>query len=167
MKLEKQLTILSKTGKIRKKNREYDTKWLKEMKAENVRKLDAILATPNYQEVYGRLHYGDNWTVILDGNHPDRVDKNRTSTERSQKRLKGEDIPLIVGANRWPIIQYDKDGTKIREWKGGAVEYCDENGLHKSKGNTIVNTCKGFTNTAYGYVWKFKDKKIWTSIKRI
>ena len=167
MKSEKQSKIRSKVGTKYKKKTEYDMKWLKEMKAENIRKLDAILATPNYQEIYGRLHYGDNWTVILDGNHPDRIDKNRLSTERSQKRLKGEDIPFVLGANRWPIIQYDKDGTKIKEWKGGAMEYCDETGLHKLKANTIVNCCKGTANTAYGHIWKFKDKEIWTSVKRI
>jgi hypothetical protein len=167
MKLEKQLTILSKTGKIRKKNREYDTKWLKEMKAENVRKLDAILATPNYQEVYGKKHYGESWTCILDGNHPDRIARAKASTERSQRRLNGEDVPLRVGANRWACVQYDKEGNKIKEWKGGAMEYIDLMGWDAMKANTIVNNCKGFTNTAYGYVWKFKDKKIWTSIKRI
>ena len=54
MKSEKQSKIRSKVGTKYKKKTEYDMKWLKEMKAENIRKLDAILATPNYQEIYGR-----------------------------------------------------------------------------------------------------------------
>jgi hypothetical protein len=143
------------------KKREYDMKWLEEMKFQNRKKLDEIIATPNYQEVYGKKHYGENWTCILDGSHPDRIARVRASTDRSQRRLKGEDIPLRIGANRWACVQYDMEGNKIKEWKGGAMEYIDLMGWDGMKANTIVNNCKGTAKSAYGFLWKFKDKNIW------
>lgn len=143
----------------------YDSRWLSEMKLQNIKRLDKILATPNYQEIYGRLHYGDSWTCILDGNHPDRVERNRESTSRSQRRLKGEAIPFRIGANRWACVQYDKEGNKLNEYKGGAIEYIESMGWSTLKANTIVNCCKGTAKSAYGFNWSFKDKNIWTKYK--
>jgi hypothetical protein len=53
------------------------------------------------------------------------------------------------------------EGNKIKEWKGGAMEYIDLMGWDGMKANTIVNNCKGTAKSAYGFLWKFKDKNIW------
>ena len=54
-----------------------------------------------------------------------------------------------------PVLQYDLDGYFIREW-GGFAEIVDELKVSKSP---VYSCCKGYTNKAHGYIWKYKDEK--------
>lgn len=51
-----------------------------------------------------------------------------------------------------PIIQYDKNGVFIKEWRN-ANEV--SNYLNKDTSN-IRSACKGKRKTAFGYTWKYK-----------
>ena len=51
-----------------------------------------------------------------------------------------------------PILQYDKQGNFIKEWKSAKVA-ADELGF---KQTNINANCLGKLKTAYGFIWKFK-----------
>lgn len=53
-----------------------------------------------------------------------------------------------------PVVMYDKQGNKLKEFKSllDAERY-----LNKPKGNSqISRCCKGKRKSAYGYIWKYK-----------
>lgn len=54
-----------------------------------------------------------------------------------------------------PVLQFNKDGTFIREWK--SVKDVERNlgYIHQN----ISYCCVGRYKTAYGYVWKYKERK--------
>ena len=132
--------------------------WYLEMKAENKRKLDEILANPNYQEIIGRKYYGDNWMATLWGNHPEKLERTKENASKANRRLKGEAVPYKRTWNRIPIIQMDMDGKFIKEWDS-AVHYCEANGMKARQGQTVSNAARGLAESAYNYKWKFKDEE--------
>ena len=78
----------------------------------------------------------------------------------------GEEIPEFIPpvksvserlseAASKPVLQYDKKGNFVREWKS-AYEATEAIGLKSH--STICNCLKGRTSTAGGFVWKYKDK---------
>lgn len=138
------------------KKRDYTMEWFHNMQLENRRKLDEIFNTPNYQEVYGRKHYGENWMATLWGNHPDRDEHRKETSKAANRRLKGEDIPKRVTHLRKPIIQMDLDGNELEHFPSSA-QWAVDSGRTAAAGQTIVNACRGKSNTAFGYKWKFKD----------
>ena len=54
-------------------------------------------------------------------------------------------------SNNKPILQFDLDGNFIREWE------CAADVGKKVKGH-ICACAKGKLHSAYGYLWKYKDK---------
>ena len=77
----------------------------------------------------------------------------------------GEEIPEFIPpvksvserlseAASKPVLQYDKKGNFVREWKS-AYEATEAIGLKSH--STICNCLKGRTSTAGGFVWKYKD----------
>lgn len=54
--------------------------------------------------------------------------------------------------SRKPIIQYNLDGTFVKEY-GGIAEAARKNDLDRTN---IISNLKGRTKTAYGYIWKYK-----------
>jgi len=68
--------------------------------------------------------------------------KTRNETFKNNIRIK----------NSKPILQYDKQGNFIKEWKSAKVA-ADELGF---KQTNINANCLGKLKTAYGFIWKFK-----------
>lgn len=57
-----------------------------------------------------------------------------------------------------PVLQYTKDGEFVAEYPS-ATEAANHLGKHKGQAN--ISTCiAGKTQSAYGYVWKLKEKEI-------
>ena len=52
-----------------------------------------------------------------------------------------------------PVLQYEKSGAFVREWK--SMQDVQRN-LNYGQCN-ISRCCNGILKTAYGYIWKFKD----------
>lgn len=80
-------------------------------------------------------------------------------------RLKGcgitqEDITKRISSlqkkiNADPILQFDLQGNFIREWNS-SIEIERELGYYSSN---IRSCCRGKIKTAYGYIWKRKNKE--------
>ena len=51
------------------------------------------------------------------------------------------------------ILQYDLDGNFIREWPSATD-------VGKEVRINIVHCLKGYTKTAYGYIWKYKEVEV-------
>ena len=49
------------------------------------------------------------------------------------------------------VIQFDKDGNKIRKWKNTRTIFL-ETGMSDW---SITETCRGNRHTAYGYLWRY------------
>ena len=74
--------------------------------------------------------------------------------KRAGRKLKKSDEWIRNNAEsiKKPIIQYDLDGAFIKEWKS-AKDVENELGFNRKN---ISNNLRGKTNTANGYIWKFK-----------
>ena len=87
---------------------------------------------------------GYNWKSFEDGEEiPEFMPPVKSVSER-----------LSEAASK-PILQYDKKGNLVREWKS-AREATEALGLKSH--STICNCLKGRTSTAGGFVWKYKYK---------
>ena len=58
---------------------------------------------------------------------------------------------LLNGPRSKPIAQYDKNGTLVKEWPSISEAV-------RNYGNAVCNNLYGRIPSAYGYIWKFKDK---------
>ena len=91
--------------------------WLKEIQAENKRKLDEILAIPDYQAYLGKKYYGeDKWRVTLWGNHPERTDAQKENSERQKLRMAGIEVQSPRTWLSRAVVQLDLDGNPIKKW---------------------------------------------------
>ena len=122
-----------------------------EIKAENVRKLEEILTTPDYMEILGRKYYGDRWFTVLPEGHYKRK-------ERFDKLRRGE--IKVTGYIDREIIQMDLDGNPIDEFPS-ARAWAEETGNTYSAAQHIAKSALGTQfggrETAYGFRWRFKD----------
>lgn len=75
-----------------------------------------------------------------------------TRNERMASKLKIIPRSKNGGASKC-IIQYDLDGNFIKEWPSSA-EITRQLGF----GNTTTAVCRGERKSAYGYIWKFKER---------
>ncbi len=127
-----------------------------EIKKENARKLDAIFATPNWLEVYGRKYYPNNWIKHLDPNHPERAKRREENNRNSIKRMKGEPAPYKIRQKDMKVIQLDvKTGKKIKTFNN-----CKEASEVMNVGeNSIIRCARGEYIAAAGYDWKFKEQE--------
>lgn len=66
-------------------------------------------------------------------------------------KLKGKPKPHLQKL----IIQYDKEGKFIKEWKS-ITDLCIQLFNDTSKNPNITKCCQGKIKTAYGYIWKYK-----------
>jgi len=134
-----------------KTKKEYD-----DIKRANKKALDKILATPNFMEKLGRKYYGENWMVTLDGAHPARLDRRDENNKKTQKRVKGEDIPYVVRYSQQPIYKIDKENNILEKYES-ANQWCEVNNEPISKAQSLVKCARGFSNTAYGDMWMFAE----------
>lgn len=57
------------------------------------------------------------------------------------------------------ILQFEKDGTFLKEWNSlsEAAEFLTGN---RRRGSEISENCRGKRKLAFGYKWKYKNKKL-------
>jgi hypothetical protein len=140
----------------------YDYTWEEylEIKKRNREILDRVLNTPNYQEIYGKKWYGDNWRATLYGNHPERTEMRKINTEKAARRKRGEDIPSRIPFKDRPVLQLDKHTDKvIKEWSS-SVEVAKAWGKSINKAHEIAKVARNVgakNSTMYGYKWKMKE----------
>lgn len=127
-----------------------------DIKRANKKKLDEILATPNFMEVLGRRYYGDNWMVTLDGAHPARLERAKERNTETFKRSKGEYVPYVVSNSQKPIYKLDSDGNVLEKYES-ANEWCKVNNEPIAKAQSLVKAARGKANTAYGDIWMFAE----------
>ena len=131
--------------------------WLKEIQAENKRKLDEILAIPDYQSYLGKKYYGEHkWRVTLWGNHPERADAQKDNYERQKLRMAGIEVKSPRTWLSRAVVQLDLDGNPIKKWDN-PIEAAKSLGKNKAAANCIIKSSRGLAITAYGYLWKFAD----------
>ena len=122
---------------------------LQEIREHNKRKLDEILAIPDYQLYLGKKYYGDRWFTIFDSDHYLKKEHNKHVQKHGSSYM-----------NRIlrPIIQLDLDGNEIKSWNS-AMEWAESEGRGRSAANHVSKCAQGFVmsqkETAYGYKWKF------------
>jgi group I intron endonuclease len=80
----------------------------------------------------------------------------QTGSDRNKKiseKLISREVSWIAGVLSKPILQYDKQGNFIQEWKSAseAAKF-----LNKSS-SAISECCSGKRKSIYGFVWKFKN----------
>lgn len=63
----------------------------------------------------------------------------------------GKDNPHSI-----PIVQYDLEGNKIKEWEGMKVA-SESLGIGKTN---ISACCRGKAKTAGGYIWRYKKEEV-------
>lgn len=127
-----------------------------EIKKENKRKLDEIMAIPNYQEVLGKKYFGDNWRATLWGNHPARTEKKTENLKKAYAKKMGHEVEAYKPYTERRIAQLDvKTGEVVKEWDS-AIQYCIENGINIKKASYISKIARemGKSDAAYGYHWK-------------
>lgn len=137
--------------KNRKKLKEFPYDEYLQIKAENTRKLDEILNTPDYMEILGKKYYGERWFTVLPEGHFKRK-------ERFDKLRKGE--ISVTGYIDKAVIQLDLDGNVIEEWESSRI-WAEENNRAYSAAQHVAKCAQGVdrggNETAYGYRWKFKE----------
>ncbi len=126
-----------------------------EIKRESKRKLEEIMSTPNWLEVFGRKYYPDNWIKHLDKNHPERAKRTKENNDKAQRRAKGEKVAYNVPQTKIPIEQWDEDGDLIETFPN-AKAAAEKLGYVES---TIIRCARGEHRTSNGYIWKFKITK--------
>lgn len=130
--------------------RDYTNEDVIQIKKENKRKLDEILAMENYQIYLGKKYYGERWFTVLEDDHFEKVEhRKRVNKFGSQ----------IKGYIDRPINQMDIDGNFLREWDSARVwaeEHKDELNNPYAAAQHIGKCASGKGDTAYGYRWEFK-----------
>ncbi len=58
-----------------------------------------------------------------------------------------------IEVNSMIVYQYTKMGEFIKEWNS-AAEIAN---MYNYSASAIGNCCRGFSNSSYGYIWKYKD----------
>lgn len=71
------------------------------------------------------------------------------------KKLSEELKRKLIESRNKPILQFNKSGIFLREWKS-AAEAGNELGIHKGH---ISNCCTGKRKSAGSFVWKYKYQK--------
>lgn len=66
--------------------------------------------------------------------------------------------PDLLNKGSIPVSQYSREGVYIRTFTG-AADAARFLGKKSSGSCDITNCCRGNLKTAYGYVWKYADKK--------
>lgn len=84
--------------------------------------------------------------------------KNRSLTEEHKAKIKAKRGHLLGRKNTWqshPVIQYDLEGNIVQEWES---QMAAQIAFNKPKSDGIGAVCRGKQKTAYGFIWKFKNK---------
>jgi hypothetical protein len=83
--------------------------------------------------------------------------KGKPFSEEHKSKIKATRSFLKNRKNTWqnePVLQYDLDGNFLREFASQTEAVYFVN----AKGDGVGACCRGKQKTAYGYIWKFKNK---------
>ena len=135
-----------------KQRRDYTEEDLIEIRKRNREILDNLFSDVDWRRKLGIKHYGEgNWQKAMFGeNHPDYkqwkmdiLNGNRKTSARDGEK---------------PIEQYTKGGAFMAEYPN--VDACiEENGWGKNRRQGILECCRKRHDTAYSFVWKFKEEE--------
>lgn len=81
--------------------------------------------------------------------------KARTANTDWKAKVFNTDYKSIAEKNRKPIIQFDKNGTFVKEWQ--SLKEAGE--TLNIRSSNITNCAKGREKSAGGFVWKYKEQK--------
>lgn len=131
------------------RNKPLTNEELQEIREHNKRKLDEILAIPDYQLYLGKKYYGDRYHTILEDNHYIKK-QHRKDTQKYGSTF----VPYL----HRPVLQYDLEDNFIRKWDS-ALEWAESEGKNKSAATHVSKCATGRVmsqkDSAYGYKWKF------------
>lgn len=102
-----------------------------------------------------------NYGKPLSEQHKQRLREYRTGRKLSEetKRKIGENERGANNANAKAVLQFERNGTFLREWD--CVSDAAEALCGKRKGScNIASCCAGKIASAYGYNWKYKEVRI-------
>lgn len=74
------------------------------------------------------------------------------------KRTANKDLVAMAEKIKVPIIQYDKSGNLIKEWSSATDA---GNSLALKNFSSITSCCNGKRNSAYSFVWRYKEPNKW------
>lgn len=89
-------------------------------------------------------------TAAENAANPLWVEHSKNITDETRRKLSEKSYR----SHNKPIIQYDLDGEMVGMFDSAAIA-SRFYGMSKSK---IYQCCKGKAKTAYGYIWKYKEK---------
>lgn len=80
-----------------------------------------------------------------------------------------DEIKLKISHNKLgkgiiPVLQYDLKGNFIQEWPSIRTASFK---INNSKGGDITGCCKGKLKTAYGFIWRYKNKPLTKNYKHV
>ena len=81
--------------------------------------------------------------------------KARTANFNYIEKVTNTDYKAIAEKNKKPIIQFDKNGTFVKEWS--SIKEASE--ILNISSSNITNCAKGRERSSGGFVWKYKDQK--------
>jgi hypothetical protein len=85
--------------------------------------------------------------------------KGKQFSQEHKEKIKATRAFLKSRPNTWqnlPVIQYDLNGNFLKEFESQK----DATIFVNAKGDGVGMCCRGKQKTAYGYIWKFKNKII-------
>lgn len=80
---------------------------------------------------------------------------NSTYGTTIERMMKNSDFKALAESHKMPVLQYDLEGNFIKEWKS-AIDCKLELGYDNS---SIAKCCRGEMNSAYNYMWTYKDER--------
>ena len=91
-------------------------------------------------------------------NHKDEDKTNNSVSnlewcDRKYNQNYGTGIQRMAEKHSKPVLQYEKDGKFVKEWKSASDVQRNLGYFH----NSISSCCTGRYKSAYGFIWKFKD----------
>jgi group I intron endonuclease len=91
-----------------------------------------------------------------------KLGKSKSESHKQSMRVPKKSTENYIGnVGKWisyskPVLQFDKQGSLIREWeliRDAEIFYHPK----KINKNNVCNCCRGKQKTAYGFIWKYKN----------
>jgi hypothetical protein len=133
---------------------------MKEFKSKPIKGIDSLDEYSLYN--ISQSENGKRGAKVLHENHKDKWKEGTKRGGSVQGKINAENghldrIRKISNEKRFlPILQYDKDGNFIKEWKSTV----DAANFYKKTPSCINLALKGTNKTAAGFIWKYKENNL-------